>query len=97
MIFWNDKGYGWSLGKTAWLVTGRYFHKSGLDNDEPWQGEWGKNVTIDCIEEVVKEQELNTMVDIDEEDNVSGTGINNTKQSLVLWCFPLLYLAHYIV
>ena len=72
MIFWNAKGYGWSIGKTAWLETGRHFHKSGLDSDEP-------------------------MVDINEEDIVSGTGINNSKQSLLLWCFPLLYLAQYIV
>ena len=85
--------YGWSIGHTAWLVSGEHWHKSGLDSDEPWQGKWGKNVTVDCIKEVVKEQELNAMVNINEEENVSGTGIINSKQSLVLWCFPLLYLA----
>ena len=93
MIFWNAKSYGWSIGKTAWLVSGRYLHKSGLDSKEPWQGKWETNVTVDCIKEVVKEQELNAMVNINEEENVSGTGIINSKQSLVLWCFPLLYLA----
>ena len=85
--------YGWSIGHPAWLVSGNHWHKSGLDSDEPWQGKWEKNVTVDCIKEVVKEQELNAMVNINEEENVSGTGIINSKQSLVLWCFPLLYLA----
>ena len=93
MIFWNAKGYGWSIGNTAYFVIGRYVHKSGLDSEEPWQGKWESNVTVDCIKEVVKEQELNAMVNINEEENVSGTGIINSKQSLVLWCFPLLYLA----
>ena len=96
VIFWNAKGYGWSIGREEDLVTGSHWHKSGLDSDEPWQGEWGKNVTVDCIKGVVKEMEINTMVyDIDD-DNVSGNGVIDFKQSFVLEYFPLLYLIQYV-
>ena len=90
VIFWNAKGYGWSIGETAFLVSGTHWHKSGLDSDEPWQGKWERNVTVDCIEEVIEELEVTTMAD---EDDVSGTGVINSKQSLLLWYVPLLYLA----
>ena len=48
VIFWNAKGYGWSIGSIAFLVSGTHWHKSGLDSDEPWNGKWEKNVTVDC-------------------------------------------------
>ena len=70
--------YGWSIGHPAWLVSGKHWHKSGLDSDEPWQGKWERNVTVDWIEEVIEELEITTMAD---EDNVSGTRVINSKQS----------------
>ena len=96
MIFWNAKGYGWSLGKTAWLVSGSHWHKSGLDGDEPWQGEWGKNITVDCIEGAIKELPITTMVNDLEDDNVLGNGVTNVKQSLEVGYFSLIYLMQYI-
>ena len=45
---------------------------------------------MDCIEEVIEELEVTTMAD---EDDVSGTGVIISKQSLLLWYVPLLYLA----
>lgn len=96
VIFWNAKGYGWSIGETAEFGTGRYWHKSGLDSDEPWQGEWGKNITVECIEGVGKRLENDTeddnffqMTDI---DNVSGSGVTSSLQCLLFCYFPLLYL-----
>ena len=51
---------------------------------------------MDCIKGVVKEMEINTMVyDIDD-DNVSGNGVIDFKQSFVLEYFPLLYLIQYV-
>jgi hypothetical protein len=50
-MFWNAGGVGWSIGKTAYLETGSHWHRSGLDSEEPWQGEWEKNVRVECIEE----------------------------------------------
>ena len=97
MIFWNAKGYGWSIGKTAWLVTGRHLHKSGLNSDEPWQGEWGKYVTVDCIKGEVKELEINTMLDDLDDDNVSGNGVIDFKQSSKLGYFLLIYLIQFVI
>ena len=97
MIFWNAKGYGWSIGKTAWLVTGRQFHTSGLDSDEPWQGEWGKNITVDCIKGAVKELEITTLVDDLDNVNVSGNGVINFKQSFKVGYFPLIYLIQFVI
>ena len=59
VIFWNAGGLGWSIGKTAYLSSGSYWHRSGLESDEPWQGEWDKSVStqhtdtvsVECIEE----------------------------------------------
>ena len=96
MIFWNAKGYGWSIGKTEDLASGSHWHKSGLDSEEPWQGEWGKNVTVDCIKGVVKEIEINTIVYDLDDGNVLGNGVINFKQSLVLEYFPMLYLIQYL-
>ena len=96
MIFWNAKGYGWSLGKTAWLVSGRFLYTSGLDSDEPWQGEWGKNVTVDCIKGAIKELEKSTMVNDLEHDNVLGNGALNIKQSFEVGYFPLIFLILYV-
>ena len=31
VIFLNAKGYGWSIGSTAFLVSGTHWHKSGLE------------------------------------------------------------------
>ena len=42
---------GWSIGKTAYLETGSHWHRSGLDSEEPWQGDWEKDVRVECIEE----------------------------------------------
>ena len=97
MIFWNAKGYGWSIGKTAWLETGRQFHKSGLDSDEPWQVEWGKNTTVDCIKGVVKELEITTLVDDLDDVNVLGNGVINFKQSFKVGYFPLIYLIQFVI
>ena len=96
LIFWNAKGYGWSIGKTDWLVSGRYLYTSGLDTDEPWQGEWGKYVTVDCIKGEVKELEINTMLDDLDDDNVSGNGVIDSKQSSKLGYFPLIYLIQFV-
>ena len=97
VIFWNAKGYGWSIGSTAFLVSGTHWHKSGLDSDEPWNGKWEKNVTVDCKDGVIKDLEIPTMADDffqkGDEDDVSGTGAINSKQSLLLWYVSLLYLA----
>jgi len=48
VIFWNAGGLGWSIGKKAYLITGSHWHKSGLDSKEPWQGDWEKNVVVEC-------------------------------------------------
>ena len=96
MIFWNAKGYGWSLGKTAWLVSGRFLYTSGLNSDEPWQGEWGKNITVDCIEGAITELQINTMVNDLEDDNGLGNGVTNVKQSLEVGYFSLIYLMQYV-
>ena len=96
MIFWNAKGYGWSIGKTAWLETGRHFHKNGLDSDEPWQVEWGKNTTVDCIKGVVKELEITILVDDLDDVNVLGNGVINFKQSFKVGYFPLIYLIQFV-
>ena len=96
MIFWNAKGYGWSLGKTAWLVSGRFLYTSGLDSNEPWQGEWGKNITVDCIKGAIKELEKSTMVNDLEYDNVLGNGALNIKQSFEVGYFPLIFLIQYV-
>ena len=97
VIFWNAKGYGWSIGSTAFLVSGTHWHKSGLDSDEPWNGKWEKNVTVDCKEGVIKDLEIPTMADAffqkADEDDASGTGAINSKQSWLLWYVSLLYLA----
>ena len=96
VIFWNAKGYGWSIGETAEFGTGRYWHKSGLDSDEPWQGEWGKNITVECIEGVGKrlenDTEDNNFFQITDIDNVSGSGVTSSLQCLLFCYFPLLYL-----
>ena len=87
--------YGWSIGHPAWLVSGNHWHKSGLDSDEPWQGEWGKNITVDCIEGAIKELPITTMVNDLEDDNVLGNGVTNVKQSLEVGYFSLIYLMIY--
>ena len=96
VIFWNAMPYGWSIGHTAWLVSGRHWHKSGLDSDEPWQGKWGKNVTVDCIKGAIKELEKSTMVNDLEDDNVLGNGALNIKQSFEVGYFPLIFLILYV-
>jgi hypothetical protein len=40
---------GWSIGKTAYLVTGSHWHRSGLDSVGPWQGDWENNVRVECV------------------------------------------------
>ena len=97
MIFWNAKGYGWCIGKTTWLLTGRHLHKSGLDSDEPWQVDWGKNSTVNCIKGVVKELEITTMVDDLDDDNVSGNGVINFKQSFKVGHIPLIYMIQFVI
>ena len=72
VIFWNTMPYGWSIGHTAWLASGRHWHKSGLDSNEPWQGKWGKNVTVDCIKGAIKELEKSTMVNSSSIFNIRG-------------------------
>ena len=71
-------------------------YTSGLDSDEPWQGEWGKNITVDCIEGAIKELPITTMVNDLEDDNVLGNGVTNVKQSLEVGYFSLIYLMQYI-
>ena len=70
-------------------------HKSGLDSEEPWQGKWESNVTVDCIEGVLNGREIGTQADvvlqISDINTSSGTGV--IKKNLILWSFPLLYLA----
>jgi hypothetical protein len=61
-MFWNAGGVGWSIGKTAYLETGSHWHRSGLDSEEPWQGEWEKNVSVECIKED-DEQLLGSLAD----------------------------------
>ena len=56
VIFWNAGGLGWSIGKTAYLKTGSHWHRSGLDAAEPWQGDWEKNVIVECTEGVGEDQ-----------------------------------------
>ena len=52
---------------------------------------------MDCKDGVIKDLEIPTMADDffhkADEDDVSGTGAINSKQSLLLWYVPLLYLA----
>ena len=96
MIFWNAKSYGWSIGKTAWLVSGRYLHKSGLDSDEPWQGKWGTNVTVDCIRGAIEELEISSMVNDLEDDKDLGNGVININQSLEVGYLPFIFLIQYV-
>ena len=72
MIFWNTGGLGWSIGKTAYLVSGSYWHSSGLDSEEPWQGEWEKNVIVECVEEKHGDIEDDKLLNIIKADNDSG-------------------------
>ena len=76
MIFWNTGGLGWSIGKTAYLVSGSYWHSSGLDSEEPWQGEWEKNVIVECVEEkhgdLMDDIEDDKLLNIIKADNDSG-------------------------
>ena len=48
MIFWNAGGLGWSIGKTQFLSSGSFWHRSGLDTAEPWQGDWDSDVEVKC-------------------------------------------------
>ena len=92
VIYWNARGYGWSIGATAFLASGTYWYKSGLDSDEPWQGEWENNVTVNCIKGIVQERETTIKVNDLDDDNFFGSGAINFKQSLIVGYFPLLYL-----
>ena len=88
--------YGWSIGHTAWLVSGEHWHNSGLDSDEPWQGKWEKNVIVDCIKGAIKELEKSTMVNDLEYDNVLGNGALNIKQSFEVGYFLMIFLILYV-
>ena len=96
VIYWNAQGYGWSIGDLAYLELGGHWHKSGLDSEEPWQGKWKKNVTVECIERVNKQLQNDTENDIfvrrTDTDDASGTGVTNSMHCLVFCYFPLLYL-----
>ena len=76
-MFWNAGGLGWCIGKTAYLTTGSHWHRSGLETAEPWQGEWEKNVRVECAEdkeELVDSGEDGDIVvdtEIDGEEKVS--------------------------
>ena len=70
MIFWNTGGLGWSIGKTAYLVSGSYWHSSGLDSEEPWQGEWKNNVIVECVEDW--QEEDNPLFITNNADEASG-------------------------
>ena len=50
VLFWNSGGLGWSIGKANYLESGNHWHRSSLDTDEPWQGEWEGGVEVTCID-----------------------------------------------
>ena len=104
VIFWNAKGYGWSIGSTAFLVSGTHSHKSGLDSDELWNGKWEKNVTVDCREGVIKALEITTkakdLFQRADEDDVLGTAVikyANTYIYLqwVIYSYNAVYQWHF--
>ena len=49
VVFWNSAGIGWSIGKSEYLKSGSYWHKSGSDAPEPWMEDWAGDVTVECV------------------------------------------------
>ena len=81
VIFWNAGGLGWSIGKTAYLSTGSHWHWSGLDSQEPWQGEWKKNVTVECVGEEEKLEGFGNKDDL-LESTTDGEELLNAREDI---------------
>ena len=56
LVFWNAGGLGWSIGKSEYLKTGSYWHKSGADAEEPWMTSWENGVVVKCNNQLVKSE-----------------------------------------
>lgn len=66
LIFWNSAGLGWSIGKSQYLKTGSYWHKSGSDAAEPWMEKWSSSdVNVECVGG-----------DLEKDSDTSDNGIN---------------------
>ena len=56
VLFWNSGGLGWSIGKSEYLSSGSHWHRSGLDTEEPWQGDWEGGVKVTRMAEEEEEE-----------------------------------------
>ena len=83
MIFWNAGGLGWSIGKLAYLTSGSFWHKSGLDTPEPWQGEWEKSVEVECAGEADVDCLWSGFSDWSQCSSSCGEGVQERKRKVL--------------
>jgi len=85
-IFWNDHGYGWSIGSSNGLKTGSHWHKSKLETSEPWQGNWNAGVTVTC--------DICSKVVVKNADRADCNGIYKLTSKSVAWAPSRPVYAH---